>query len=137
MPVTDSKRYEQATVYADGNCVIEHARPTRHMTSACIIEVRTNISVELTADVSFRNFWFCFLCVRSVSGTYAIFLSVFVFCCFRHSLRLTLLRGTIVNRTYGTPKNLYEVYFLTFARNIWSYLLWPPVILLTPHFVRR
>ena len=37
-----------------------------------------------------------------------------------------LLRGTIVNRTYGTYKNLYIYLFLT--NNIWFYLLWSPVI---------
>ena len=37
-----------------------------------------------------------------------------------------LLRGTIVNRTYGTHKNLYI--YLFFTNNIWSYLLWSPAI---------
>ena len=37
-----------------------------------------------------------------------------------------LLRGTIVNRTYGTDKN--PCIFLVFTNNIWFYLLWPPVI---------
>ena len=36
-----------------------------------------------------------------------------------------LLWGTIVNRTYGTDK---PIYFLIFTNNIWSYLLWSPVI---------
>ena len=38
---------------------------------------------------------------------------------------LALLRGTIVNRTYGTQKPIHSPIFST---NIWSYLLWPPVI---------
>ena len=32
--------------------------------------------------------------------------------------------GTIVNRTYGTHKNLYVLPI--FTSNIWSYLLWSP-----------
>ena len=34
-----------------------------------------------------------------------------------------LLRGTIVNRTYGTHKNLPGTYFPVLANNILSYLL--------------
>ena len=37
-----------------------------------------------------------------------------------------VLRGTIVIRTYGTHKNLCISLF--FSDNIWSYLLWSPVI---------
>ena len=37
----------------------------------------------------------------------------------------TLLRGTTVNRTYGTHKNLYIPPM--FTSNIWFYLLWSPV----------
>ena len=37
-----------------------------------------------------------------------------------------VVRGTIVNRTYGTHKNLHTYPF--FTTSIWSYLLWPPVI---------
>ena len=42
--------------------------------------------------------------------------------------RYTVVRGNVVNtsRTYGTHKNLYV--FLFSPNNIWSYLLWPPVI---------
>ena len=39
-----------------------------------------------------------------------------------------LLRGTIVNRTYGTHKILSGIYFHIFIFNIWFYLLWSPVI---------
>ena len=39
---------------------------------------------------------------------------------------MALLRGTIVNRTYGTHKNLRVSVF--FTNNIWSRLLWSPVI---------
>ena len=39
---------------------------------------------------------------------------------------LTLLRGTIVNRTYGIHKK--PVYLPIFTNNIWSYLLWSPVV---------
>ena len=41
-------------------------------------------------------------------------------------LQFGLLRGTIVNRTYGIHKSLYIS--LHFTNNIWSYLLCPPVI---------
>ena len=37
-----------------------------------------------------------------------------------------LLRGAIVCRTYGTHKCIY-----IFTCNIWSYLLWPPLIVST------
>ena len=39
-----------------------------------------------------------------------------------------LLRGTMVNRTYGTRKNLpgYRYIFTVFTNNISSYLLWSP-----------
>ena len=37
------------------------------------------------------------------------------------------LRETVVNRTYSTHKNRYIALFLLF-NNIWSYLLWSPVI---------
>ena len=43
-----------------------------------------------------------------------------------HNYVKTLLRGTIVNRTYGTHKNQY---FPILTNNIWSYLLWSPVII--------
>ena len=36
-------------------------------------------------------------------------------------LKLQVLRRTIVNRTYGTHKNLYKC-FRIFTNNIWSYL---------------
>ena len=36
-----------------------------------------------------------------------------------------LSRGTVVNRTYGTHKNLY-IYLIIFTNNMWSYLLSPP-----------
>ena len=36
-----------------------------------------------------------------------------------------LLRGTIVNRTYGTPKK--TAYLPIFTRSMWSYSLWFPV----------
>ena len=39
-----------------------------------------------------------------------------------------LLRGTIVNGTYGMHKNLPGMYLTMFTNNIWSYLLWSPVI---------
>ena len=39
---------------------------------------------------------------------------------------MVLLRGTIVNRTYGLHKDLYIYLFLLII--FWSYLLWPPVI---------
>ena len=39
--------------------------------------------------------------------------------------------GTIVNRTYGTYKNLcIYLFFTNINNNVWSYLLWFPVILL-------
>ena len=40
------------------------------------------------------------------------------------SYTLAILRGTIVNRTYGVHKGLYTYVFL--LDNIWSYLLWSP-----------
>ena len=42
-----------------------------------------------------------------------------------------LLRGTIVNRTNGTHKQL-RIFFTYFyyCNNVWSYLLWSPVILI-------
>ena len=39
-----------------------------------------------------------------------------------------LLRGTILNRTYGTHKNLPGIHFAIFTNHILSYLLWSPVI---------
>ena len=41
-----------------------------------------------------------------------------------------MLRGAIVNRTYGTQKNLPGIYVPVFTSNIWSYLLWSAVILI-------
>ena len=49
---------------------------------------------------------------------------------FPHRLRHLLLRGAIVNRTYGTHKNLYISLF--FTHNIWYYLLWSTVNTRTP-----
>ena len=37
-----------------------------------------------------------------------------------------LLRGTILNRTYGAYKNLPGMYFAIFTYNVWFYLLWSP-----------
>ena len=39
---------------------------------------------------------------------------------------LLILRGGIVNRTYGTHKK--TLYLPIFTNNIWSYLLWSPVV---------
>ena len=52
--------------------------------------------------------------------------------CFLKIFRIFLLRGAVVNRTYGTHKNLPAIYFTIFTNNIdiWSYYLWPPVIFL-------
>ena len=47
----------------------------------------------------------------------------------RRSKRL-LLRGTIVNRTKGTDKNLPGIYLTIFTNNIWSCQLWTPVVLI-------
>ena len=44
----------------------------------------------------------------------------------RWQMTILLLRGTIVNRTYGRHKNQY-IYL--FSLTIWSYLLWSPVTL--------
>ena len=42
-----------------------------------------------------------------------------------------LLRGTILNRTFGTDKSLLRsILFAIFTNNIWPYLLWRPVILI-------
>ena len=38
-----------------------------------------------------------------------------------------VLRETIVNRTYGTHKNLPGICLPFFTHNIWFYLLWSPV----------
>ena len=46
-------------------------------------------------------------------------------------LCIAVLRGGIVNRTYSTHKNLPGTYFPIFTNNIWSYLLWSPVIVQT------
>ena len=48
----------------------------------------------------------------------------------RTILLLQALRGAIiVNRIYGTHKNLVYINILyMFTYNIWSYLLWPPAI---------
>ena len=48
-----------------------------------------------------------------------------------------LLRGTIVNRTYGTHKNLPGICFAIFTNTIWSYLLWSPVIAHEGVFIYR
>ena len=45
---------------------------------------------------------------------------------FQMFLRIFLIRGTIVNRTYGTHKN--RICSTIFTNNIWSCQLWPPVI---------
>ena len=37
---------------------------------------------------------------------------------------LAILRGTTVNRTYDTHKNLPGIYVPIFTDNIWSYLIW-------------
>ena len=42
---------------------------------------------------------------------------------------LVILRGAILNRTYGTHKNLCISLFFTNS-SVWSYLLWPPVVVL-------
>ena len=39
-----------------------------------------------------------------------------------------LSRGNILNITYDPYKNLPGIYFAIFTHNIWSYLLWSPVI---------
>ena len=50
-------------------------------------------------------------------------------CTMIYKKTIIILRGTIVNRTYGTNKNLYMSLFLLLNNNIfWSYLLWSPVI---------
>ena len=41
----------------------------------------------------------------------------------------TLLRGTIANRTYRVWYTQKPIYFPIFTHKIWSYLLWPPVLL--------
>ena len=41
-----------------------------------------------------------------------------------------LLRGAIVNRTYGKHKNLPGIYLPVYTHNIWSFLLWSPVVLI-------
>ena len=38
-------------------------------------------------------------------------------------------------RTYGTHKDLPGTYFAIFTNHIWSYLLWPSVILCTKCFM--
>ena len=40
-----------------------------------------------------------------------------------------VLRGAIVDRTYGRHKNLPGTYLPIFANKIWSYLLLSPIIL--------
>ena len=51
-------------------------------------------------------------------------------CCIGTQLFLTVLVlwGATVNRTYRRHKNLPGTYFTIFPNNIWSYLLWCPVI---------
>ena len=49
---------------------------------------------------------------------------------------ILLFRGTIVNRICGKHKTLPGVPLAIFTDNIWSYLLWSPVILLA-YFVCR
>ena len=46
--------------------------------------------------------------------------------CAAATLKYELLRGTIVNRTYGTHKNLNISLFLLTI--FWSYLPWSPVL---------
>ena len=45
-----------------------------------------------------------------------------------------LLRGTILNRTYGTHKNLHISLFLP---TIFSYLIWSPVIISSREATQR
>ena len=40
----------------------------------------------------------------------------------------TVYRGTVLNGAYGTHKDLPGIYFAIFTNNIWSYLIWSPVI---------
>ena len=54
--------------------------------------------------------------------------------CLRPLFLSGLLRGTIVSRTYGTHKKPFIFPF--FNNNIWSYLLWPPVIVLVVAQIR-
>ena len=46
---------------------------------------------------------------------------------FQQRTTVELLRGAILNTTYGTHKK--PKYFAIFTNNIWSYLLWTPVVL--------
>ena len=39
-----------------------------------------------------------------------------------------LLRGTMVNRTDGTHKNLPGIYFAICTNSVWYYLVWSPVL---------
>ena len=41
---------------------------------------------------------------------------------------VVVLRGGIVNKTYGAHKNLPGIYLPIFPHNIWSYVLWSAVI---------
>ena len=52
---------------------------------------------------------------------------------------LDILRGTILNRTYGEHKKLSGIYFpnFTIKNNIWSYSLWSPVIVDAPRSSRQ
>ena len=50
------------------------------------------------------------------------------YCLIRPPDIVALLRGTILNRTYGTHKNLPGMYFANLNNKIWSYLLWFPAI---------
>ena len=42
------------------------------------------------------------------------------------TIRAVILRETIFNRTYGTPKTLPVYIFLFVSNSIWSYILWSP-----------
>ena len=74
--------------------------------------------------------WGLFIYLHTLSGKRALLSSV-VRAIPRRCDRLILLRGAIVNRTYGIHKNLYIQPFLL-TDNIWSYLLWSPVIVYIP-----
>ena len=45
---------------------------------------------------------------------------------------IVVLRGTVVNRTYGAHKHLSGIYFAIFTNNIWSYSIWSHVTVVSP-----
>ena len=103
----------------DGTCLSTLCRARRRTRSFFVVPLQTNLPYVPRQQKQWPGItgisWT--LCSKNKEAGYD---SIVVF---------IVLRGAILNRTYGTGKNLYISLFI-FTDNIWSYLLWSPVIAL-------